>query len=43
VKEINSLKFDKTIITITHKKSSLLLCDEIYKLTEDNGMVKNEL
>lgn len=43
VKEVNSLKSNKTIITITHKSSSLRYCNEIYKLTQDKGLLKNEL
>jgi ABC-type multidrug transport system fused ATPase/permease subunit len=42
VKEVNSLKSNKTIITITHKSSSLKFCDKIYKLTEKEGLIKNE-
>lgn len=40
VKEVNSLKSNKTIITITHKTSSLKYCDEIYKLTDRDGLLK---
>jgi len=40
VKEVNSLKSNKTIITITHKTSSLKYCDEIYKLTYRDGLLK---
>jgi ABC-type bacteriocin/lantibiotic exporter with double-glycine peptidase domain len=40
VKEVNSLKSNKTIITITHKTSSLKYCDEIYKLTNRDGLLK---
>ncbi len=43
VKEVNSLKYNKTIITITHKSSSLKFCDSIYKLTEKEGLIQNEL
>ncbi len=43
VKEVNLLKYNKTIITITHKSSSLKFCDSIYKLTEKEGLVQNEL
>ncbi len=43
VKEVNLLKSNKTIITITHKSSSLKYCDETYKLTQDNGLLKSEL
>jgi len=42
VKEVNSLKSNKTIITITHKSSSLKFCDSTYKLTEKEGLIKNE-
>ena len=40
VKEVNSMKSIKTIITITHKTSSLKYCDEIYKLTDRDGLLK---
>ena len=40
VKEVNSLKAIKTIITITHRTSSLKYCDEIYKLTDRDGLLK---
>jgi len=41
VNEVNLLKKNKTIITITHKYSSLELCDAVYRLTEE-GFIKNE-
>jgi len=43
IKEVNSLKSYKTIITITHKNSSLKYCDEIYQLTYEYGLIKNKL
>ena len=43
IKEVNSLKLYKTIITITHKNSSLKYCDEIYQLTYEHGLIKNKL
>ena len=43
IKEVNSLKSDKTIITITHKNSALKLCDAIYKLTNDKGLIRDGL
>lgn len=43
VKEVNSLKSTKTIITITHKFSSLKFCDSIYKMTQHEGLIKINL
>lgn len=41
VNQVNLLKKNKTIITITHKYSSLELCDAVYRLTEE-GFIKDE-
>lgn len=43
IKEVNFLKLYKTIITITHKNSSLKYCDEIYQLTYKHGLIKKKL
>jgi ABC-type bacteriocin/lantibiotic exporter with double-glycine peptidase domain len=43
VKEVNSLKSTKTIITISHKISSLKFCDSIYKMTQDAGLIQINL
>ena len=43
IKEVNSLKSNKTIITITHKNSALKFCDAIYKLTNDKGLIRDGL
>ena len=43
IKEVNSMKSHKTIITITHKNSSLKYCDEIYQLSYEHGLKKSEI
>jgi ATP-binding cassette subfamily B protein len=39
IKEISKLKKNKTIILISHKKSSLLYCDKILELK--NGKIRS--
>lgn len=40
VNEVNSLKKVKTILTISHKLLTLKFCNNIYRLTKDNGILK---
>jgi ABC-type bacteriocin/lantibiotic exporter with double-glycine peptidase domain len=40
VNEINMLKKEKTILTISHKDSTLRLCDNIYQLTKEKEILK---
>ena len=41
IEAINNLKTHKTLISISHKKTTMLYCDEIYEIKNTNIIKKN--
>ena len=41
IEAINNLKTHKTLISISHKKTTMLYCDEIYEIKNKNIIKKN--